>query len=837
MNYALPNYENLYTERLQTLRTELTPKIPHTNSDDPNSPTLKKFLTDDRSDTQFARFDILNAATPKGLATFAERGEEEAALIETMLADGDLLIRMVVADGANPDPYAGQGRNRGGAVPPQYGAAMKIYTDIQAVSDKAFDAGSGSVSGVLERLALAIGLEHAVPIQQSNPIDRTDAPDTVDPIKRYLHYEKAFEDGELDPSFAGLSTWELRNVVNGDEPDETLGWGRETLRNLRPDHVFRDDRTWRYVEVVRTEVRYGSQNVKYDRPELQKYPNILMNGGVCGRRAFFGRFILRAFGIPTTARPQRGHAALAHYTPDGWVCNLGGGWGSGWTNTRYKTDTNFLANTKARKKQVDYLMVKRARWAGDVLGETRDYGGGTNNTDPAGFWNGVAIRTQCDIIDGGTTAIGDHPVTGREALGEWCIVPTMAEKICESPLTPAAAQIIYTEDGNIITIPAASFTKPNRNTREILTMKSFDDGGGGGQQIFLPSFLPKGTTIMRGGTWKGGADNCTSGCRMLSGGLGKYENWGFRAAVSVSSPRCEEDVGTPPRDELTLDLGDGVTMDMVYIRPGTFVMGGECTTDGRFQCIEVPRHRVNITVGFYLGRTPVTQSQYQLIQGTNPSRSTKCPDCPVDNIGAPDAIEFCAGLARSTHHEVRLPTEAEWEYAARGGSATRWFFGDDPSPMGEYAWFKPNAGGRSHPVKEKKPNPFGLYDVYGNVCERISDTYGKDYYNASPVDDPTGPSQGSSSRFEYRVEVPRAGNYVLTAWVVTVNYDQRLVVDWNDGGGSEVVIEMPFTEGRWEESAPVTLLLMKGENTLRFSRNCPPQYGLAIKSFMLVLDK
>ena len=165
-------------------------------------------------------------------------------------------------------------------------------------------------------------------MKQANPTARTDAPDTIDPVKRYLHYEKAYLDGELDPAFERLSTWELRMVVNGDEPDETLAWGREMLRNYRPDHIYNSNEGWRYVSIVGSDVKYGSGNVKYDRPELQRYQNILMNGGVCGRRAFIGRFILRAFGIPTIARPSRGHGALAHWTPKGWVVNLGGGWGA-----------------------------------------------------------------------------------------------------------------------------------------------------------------------------------------------------------------------------------------------------------------------------------------------------------------------------------------------------------------------------------------------------------------------------------------------------------------------------------------------------------------------------
>ncbi|MEZ6067124.1 MAG: hypothetical protein R3B90_15795 [Planctomycetaceae bacterium] len=150
---------------------------------------------------------------------------------------------------------------------------------------------------------MAIALEHAVPVPQSNPIAATDAPATVDPLHRYLHFEKAYLAGELDPAFDRLSTWDLRMVVNGDEPDEVLAWGREMLRNYRPDHILDANDGWRYVGIVTSDVKYGSGDVKHDRPELQQYQNILMNGGVCGRRAFFGRFILRASGYRQSHAP------------------------------------------------------------------------------------------------------------------------------------------------------------------------------------------------------------------------------------------------------------------------------------------------------------------------------------------------------------------------------------------------------------------------------------------------------------------------------------------------------------------------------------------------------
>ena len=785
-----------YSRMLDQLRVELTAAIPKTKDE----AQMAKFVASDALDTKLVKFVILHEATPAGLAEFAGQGSAQAALVDKMLADPKLMKQMLVADGAKE---VRQGRGTG---PAQYGPAIKIYSEIRKASQK-------SSSGVLQRLALAISLEHAVPVQQRNATAKKDAPATVDPVKRYLHYEKAFFAGELDPAFERLTTWDLRMVVDGEEPDEILAWGREMLRNYRPDHIYNPNYGWRYVNIVGSDVKYGSGDVKYDRPELQFFQNILMNGGVCGRRAFFGRFILRAFGIPTTARPSRGHAALAHWTPKGWVVNLGGGWGAGWTKTRYNKDLDFLASTQARSNPEAYLKVKRAQWICDVLGEPRTYG--ENGGEPA-LWNGVALRTQRKIID-------TSKAVTLEALGEdigEANEPTVAQKVLASPVTPEDKKITIAADGSL-SIPAAAYSKPSGNTREITAMKSF----GGGLQIFLPRFFPQGTTIMRGGTWKGDANACSSGSRMLSGGYGRYENWGLRAALTPPA-------GKKTPAEVKFDLGDGVSIEMVYIQPGTFIMGGESTKDGRFECVEVPKHEVQLTKGFYLGKYEVTQAQYQAIMGSNPSRSTKDPNCPVDNVGVDDARSFCLKLSEKIGYEARLPTEAEWEYASRGGRDSKWFFGNDGSKIGDYAWHKGNAGGKSHPVGQKKPNPWGLYDIYGNVCERISDTYARNYYANSPKVDPTGPRQGTKSRFEYEINVPRSGKYTLIAQVVTANYEQRLNVAANDAA-SPSVITMPFTRGDWMESQPVTLELKKGSNVLRFWRDNPPQYGMAIKTFTL----
>ena len=402
---------------------------------------LGSFLSSDKLDAQLAKYVVLSEATPRGLAEFAQQGKAREALVEKMLADTDLMKQMVIADGAKNG---------------KYGQAMKIYTDIQKASAKA-------ARGVLQRLALAASLEHAVPVKQRNAKSRTDAPATVDPVKRYLHFEKAFLDGELDPGFKGLSAWDYRMVVNGEEPDHVLAWGRKMLRNYRPDHISTSDYRWRYVAAVRTDVRYGSQDNKYDKDDLQFFQNILMNGGVCGRRAFFGRFILRAFGVPTTARPQRGHAALAHWTPDGWVVCLGGGWGCGWVMGR-KKDLDFLAITQARELEKPYLQVKRAQWVGDVLGEKRTFG--FLSGDPS-FWNGVALYRQRAIIEEAKAvtlaAVGEDIGEANESKQKDVVeAATITEQ--DSKTVVGA--------GGVITIPAVACSKPTNSTGQILFMKS-----------------------------------------------------------------------------------------------------------------------------------------------------------------------------------------------------------------------------------------------------------------------------------------------------------------------------------------------------------------------------
>lgn len=783
-----------YTGMLGQLRTELTAKLP-----DPAKPDqVNAFLNSDALDAKLAKFAVLHEATPRGLAEFAQQGKEQAAMIDQLLADADLMKRMLVADGASEG---------------KYGQVMQMYSDIRKASSKAS-------SGVLERLALAVALEHAAPIAQENPKASTTAPATVDPVKRYLHYEKAFLNRELDPAFEKLSDWELRYVVCAPEADEALTWGREMLRNLRPDHIRTLDEGWRYANVVNTDVRYGSLDVRNDRPELSNVQNILMNGGICGRRAFFARYICRAFGIPATARPSTGHGASARWSPKGWVVVLGPSWGSGTTTTRYRNDLDFLATTQARTKPDDFLKVKRAYWAGDVMGETRHYGE-HDKPSTAARWSDVALATQKQIIEAAKSVA--LPALGAE-LGE-ATGSTTGEATSTATITPEDRKITVGA-GGMITIPAAANIQAkggskdeDEATNDVFAMKSFE----GGSQVFMPHFSQQKPVLVRGGSFRHDASQSESATRHWRGSRPKKSQdlRGFRLAVTPD--------GDKPQKEMKVDLGNGVTMDFILIPPGKFIMGGDRKAREGEVLSDTPKHEVTLTEAFYLGKHEVTQAQYQAISNKKPSEG---PDHPADGVKPFTALQFCDDLSARIGLDFRLPTEAEWEYAARAGTSTRWSFGDDPSKLGEYAWFKDNAGGKTHPVGQKKTNSWGLHDMYGNVAEFVRDEHEEGYYAQGSKVDPTGPSLGIHSSIQYTIDVPQAGTYKLTAKVVTSNVDQSLQVAVN-GAGSPTTIALPFTIGMWGESKPVAVTLKQGTNTLHFWRDQAPQYGVAIKSFTL----
>jgi formylglycine-generating enzyme required for sulfatase activity len=188
-------------------------------------------------------------------------------------------------------------------------------------------------------------------------------------------------------------------------------------------------------------------------------------------------------------------------------------------------------------------------------------------------------------------------------------------------------------------------------------------------------------------------------------------------------------------------------MEFVLVHPGKFMMGS-IVDDGEAKQDESPRHLVEISKGFYLGKFEVTQEEYRALTGTNPSK-VEGTNHPVESVSFEEVHAFIDALnAKEGHSRYRLPTEAEWEYAARAGTFSIYYFGNDPDLLGNYAWYGGNSGEDfiHHSVGKKLPNPWGLFDMHGNVWEWIEDWYGETYYSKSPAVDPPGEKSG-----EYRV--------------------------------------------------------------------------------------
>jgi formylglycine-generating enzyme required for sulfatase activity len=200
--------------------------------------------------------------------------------------------------------------------------------------------------------------------------------------------------------------------------------------------------------------------------------------------------------------------------------------------------------------------------------------------------------------------------------------------------------------------------------------------------------------------------------------------------------------------ELTLDLGKNVSMKLVLIPAGQFMMGSPPDEKGRSDK-ESPLHQVRITRPFYMAVTPVTQKQWKTVMSQLNTASGKFVQINDDNamamISWADANDFCRRLSAKTKQTVKLPTEAQWEYACRAGSQTRYYWGDDPdeTSLPDYAWFDKNIAGEQYPhrVAQKKPNAWGLYDMHGNVNQWCSDYEGS--YPVRAVSDPIGPATGT----------------------------------------------------------------------------------------------
>jgi formylglycine-generating enzyme required for sulfatase activity len=186
---------------------------------------------------------------------------------------------------------------------------------------------------------------------------------------------------------------------------------------------------------------------------------------------------------------------------------------------------------------------------------------------------------------------------------------------------------------------------------------------------------------------------------------------------------------------------NSIGMEFILIHAGEFRMGASDGADD-----EKPVHRVRITRPFYLAKYPTTQAQWEAVIESNPSRFPGDPNRPVETVSWDDAQNFLQRLSAKEGKSYRLPTEAEWEYAARAGTTTAYCFGDDVSLLREYGWYTENSGGRTRAVGQLEANVWGLHDMHGNVWEWVQDWYADNYYQQSGIIDPKGAEEG-----KYRV--------------------------------------------------------------------------------------
>ena len=286
--------------------------------------TLPDSWAADGLDTALAKCAVLSAASPLGLAEFAANGTAEETLVEDLLSDSLMMRDMLVAGG----PREGK-----------YGEALRIYHQIAKASvSLPLPTATARAPGpppppggvwddripatMLRRLALGTALGHAVPIQKSFTLPNDTNPH-VDPVQRFLDYEKAYKAGELDPAIEVLTTFECRHTTDADSKEADLAWFRDTVAIYRPDNIAMPYHT-RFAEAVHTDVTYSHPGCSNFKPGACNghEAQIPAGGGECGPRAFFGRFSRKAFGLPTWGVTEPGHAAMSTFSPNvGWYAH------------------------------------------------------------------------------------------------------------------------------------------------------------------------------------------------------------------------------------------------------------------------------------------------------------------------------------------------------------------------------------------------------------------------------------------------------------------------------------------------------------------------------------
>ncbi|GFH51530.1 hypothetical protein CTEN210_08006 [Chaetoceros tenuissimus] len=381
---------------------------------------------------------IISDATPKSLASYATKGYSQSKQIRALL-ESEFLMEEII--------------NSGLPKRSNYVKMLEIYHDILTRSDKARNGVENN--DIFHRLALATALEH------SSPVKIFDTGEVIDPLERFLHYEQAYMNGELDPAFESFTTWELRMIVNNDASNEEIKWCRDMLMNYRPDHILDRNDRFKYCMIVKSDVRYK-------RPEWlpnvhRTYQQLISCGGMCGPRAWFGRAICKSFGVPTWGVRQPGHAAMSCWTPTGWEIVLGGpNWKRSWWEEC--NGVEFELETKARERRDLY---RNTTWLKcfaklnqeDVIGsQNQNY---LNRVIVRRFWTEL-LRFQMIVIK--ESINGQKKMTHNKEK--------VASKLVHSTLQNHSTDEIIVKPNGDIFIPSAT-TKTHQQNGKMMIMKSF----------------------------------------------------------------------------------------------------------------------------------------------------------------------------------------------------------------------------------------------------------------------------------------------------------------------------------------------------------------------------
>lgn len=403
--------------------------------------SLDGFLGSEASDALLVKAAVLANSTPRGLAAYAQQGPAYKARIDALLADHDLMKQMLVA---------------GGAKAGRYGKAMEILESIRAASQQPRE-------GILDRLAIATALELAAPELCGYTM--------IDPVKRYLAYEKWYLDKDLDPRFEAMTTWECRHIINDYESEEMLAWLREMVRNYRPDTIDTEFVRDQYMAI---NADIPQKTPQYDE-DITRLQSVVCNGGRCGPKATLGRATTRAFGIPTWGARVKAHTGMTYWTPHGWTTALGVSFsGSFWDKDKPDRmwSTVFRLDQMARENPGEYLKALRCAWVGDALGQEKIDGmvSGTG-----GFWHALALNKKRAIAsDAWPDYEGNRVPWTEDAFALTKDYKRRAD--ASSPLVSVTIgeedRRIQVSDSGALIIPAAACVSPSADTGKVLFMGS-----------------------------------------------------------------------------------------------------------------------------------------------------------------------------------------------------------------------------------------------------------------------------------------------------------------------------------------------------------------------------